>query len=70
VAKVLDEDSILTYKLPRSDNCDVMAGNLDKDVEKLKQSLDGLPQPQVKPPLIVVSGLPGTGKSFFLPQAD
>jgi predicted kinase len=42
-----------------------MAGNLDEDVEKLRQSLNGLPQPQVEPPLIVVSGLPGTGKSFF-----
>jgi predicted kinase len=42
-----------------------MAGSLDEDVEKLRQSLNGLPQPQVDPPLIVVSGLPGTGKSFF-----
>ena len=42
-----------------------MAGSLDEDVEKLRQSLNGLPQPQVEPPLIVVSGLPGTGKSFF-----
>jgi predicted kinase len=42
-----------------------MADSLDKDVEKLRQSLNGLPQPQVEPPLIVVSGLPGTGKSFF-----
>ena len=42
-----------------------MAGSLDEDVEKLRRSLNGLPQPQVKPPLIVVSGLPGTGKSFF-----
>jgi predicted kinase len=42
-----------------------MAINLDEDVEKLRGSLNGLPQPQVEPPLIVVSGLPGTGKSFF-----
>jgi len=42
-----------------------MAGNLDEDVQKLRQSLNGLPQPQVEPPFIVVSGLPGTGKSFF-----
>jgi predicted kinase len=42
-----------------------MTGSLDKDVEKLKQSLNSLPQPQVEPPLIVISGLPGTGKSFF-----
>jgi predicted kinase len=42
-----------------------MASILDEDVGKLRQSLNGFPQPQVKPPLIVVSGLPGTGKSFF-----
>jgi predicted kinase len=42
-----------------------VSGDLDEDVEKLRQSLHGLPQPQVEPPLIVVSGLPGTGKSFF-----
>jgi hypothetical protein len=65
VTKALDEDSILTHKLPHGDNCDVMAGNVDEDVEKLRQSLNGLPQPQVEPPLIIVSGLPGTGKSFF-----
>ncbi|MCJ7575121.1 MAG: ATP-binding protein [Dehalococcoidia bacterium] len=42
-----------------------MASSLDKDVEKLTGSLNNLPQPQVEPPLIVVSGLPGAGKSFF-----
>jgi len=42
-----------------------MASSLDKDVEKLKGSLNSLPQPQVESPLIVVSGLPGAGKSFF-----
>jgi predicted kinase len=51
--------------MTHGDNCDVMAGNLDEDVEKLRQSLNVLPQPQVEPPLILVSGLPGTGKSFF-----
>ena len=51
--------------MTHDDNCDVMAGSLDEDVEKLRQSLNGLPQPQVEPPLIVISGLPGTGKSFF-----
>jgi predicted kinase len=65
VTKALDEDNTLTRKLPHVDNCDVMAGSLDEDVEKLRQSLNVLPQPQVEPPLIVVSGLPGTGKSFF-----
>lgn len=42
-----------------------MASSLDEDVETLRTNLDGLPEPQVAPPLIVVSGLPGTGKSFF-----
>jgi len=42
-----------------------MAGSPDGDVEKLRQSLNTLPQPQVRPPLIGVSGVPGTGKSFF-----
>ena len=55
----------MTHNLPRGDNCVVMAGSLDKDVSTLRQSLNSLPQPQIEPSLIVVSGLPGTGKSFF-----
>lgn len=35
------------------------------DVRKLKQGLGELPEPAVNPVLIVVSGLPGTGKSYF-----
>lgn len=42
-----------------------MAVSLNEDVEKLRRSLNDLPQPQVEPPLVVISGLPGTGKSFF-----
>jgi len=42
-----------------------MASSFYEDIEKLRGSLGRLPQPQVEPPLIVVSGLPGTGKSFF-----
>jgi len=42
-----------------------MASSLREDVERLRGSLNGLPPPQVEPPLIVVSGLPGTGKSFL-----
>lgn len=41
------------------------ASTLNEDVESLRQSLGELPSPQIQPPLIVVSGLPGTGKSFF-----
>jgi len=42
-----------------------MPGSLTAEVEKLRQSLNGLPQPQVEPPFIVVSSLASTGKSFF-----
>lgn len=35
------------------------------DAQQLKQSLGKLPEPVVHPVLIVVSGLPGTGKSYF-----
>ncbi len=42
-----------------------MADILTEDMEKLRRSLGSLPQPQVEPPLVIVSGLPGTGKSFF-----
>ena len=42
-----------------------MASELNGDVERLRQSLEDLPPPQVEPPLVVISGLPGTGKSFF-----
>lgn len=42
-----------------------MASSLSEDVERLRQGLEGLPSPQVEPPFVVVSGLPGTGKSFF-----
>jgi predicted kinase len=38
---------------------------LADDVSVLKQSLPRLPEPTANPALIIVSGLPGTGKSFF-----
>jgi hypothetical protein len=38
------------------------------DVEILEQSLGELPEPMVEPPLIIVSGLPGSGKSYFCRQ--
>ena len=37
----------------------------DKDLLKLKESLGPLPEPVANPGLIVVSGLPGTGKTYF-----
>ncbi|MFC1915254.1 AAA family ATPase [Chloroflexota bacterium] len=35
------------------------------DAKQLSESLKQLPDPLVKPAFIVVSGLPGTGKSYF-----
>ena len=37
----------------------------NQDLEKLKESLDSLPEAVVNPGFVVVSGLPGTGKTFF-----
>lgn len=36
-----------------------------KDVQQLRESLRELPEPMVNPVFIVVSGLPGSGKSYF-----
>jgi hypothetical protein len=38
---------------------------LARDVARLKASLGELPEPVSKPIFVVVSGLPGTGKSYF-----
>jgi predicted kinase len=38
---------------------------LISDVRRLAESLGKLPEPAVKPTFIAVSGLPGTGKSYF-----
>jgi len=35
------------------------------DVRELKKALGELPEPVAKPALVIVSGLPGTGKSYF-----
>ena len=35
------------------------------DVQQLTESLGQLPEPMVEPTFIVVSGLPGTGKTYF-----
>ena len=35
------------------------------DVQRLKQGLEELPEPVANPVFVVVSGLPGTGKSYF-----
>ncbi len=42
------------------------AASISRDARRLLQSLDGsLPQPVHRPVLVAISGLPGTGKSFF-----
>ena len=41
------------------------SSQLVSDVKRLIDSLGELPEPMVKPAFIVVSGLPGTGKSHF-----
>ena len=41
---------------------------LTTDVEQLTESLGQLPEPAAEPALVVVSGLPGTGKSYFSAQ--
>ncbi len=38
---------------------------LISDVERLAESLGELPEPEARPAFIAVSGLPGTGKSYF-----
>jgi len=38
---------------------------LISDVQRLTEGLGELPEPVVKPAFIAVSGLPGTGKSYF-----
>ena len=39
--------------------------SLAADVERLSGSLGQLPEPEVNPTFVAVSGLPGTGKSYF-----
>jgi len=38
---------------------------LISDVQRLAESLGELPEPEAEPTFIVVSGLPGTGKTYF-----
>ena len=44
---------------------DVEDSRLLSDVQRLTECLGKLPEPVVKPAFIAVSGLPGTGKSYF-----
>jgi hypothetical protein len=43
----------------------VEKSQLISDVQRLTESLGELPEPVVRPTFIAVSGLPGTGKSYF-----
>ena len=40
----------------------------NSDVQRLTESLGELPEPVAEPTFIVVSGLPGTGKTYFCSQ--
>lgn len=44
---------------------DPVLNRLDNDVAKLRQAIARLPEPQANTPFVVVSGLPGSGKSYF-----
>jgi predicted kinase len=46
----------------------VEAAQLVSDVQRLFESLKQLPEPVANPTFVVVSGLPGTGKSYFCNQ--
>jgi predicted kinase len=43
----------------------VEQSQLNRDLSKLKESLGSLPEATANPGFVVVSGLPGTGKTFF-----
>jgi hypothetical protein len=43
-------------------------GIVQADVERLRGSLGPFPEAMARPPFVVVSGLPGTGKSHFCRQ--
>jgi len=43
----------------------MVVSQLSGDVKTLREGLGKLPEPVVRPSLVIVSGLPGTGKSYF-----
>lgn len=47
---------------------DELKASLEADVRRIEASLQPLPPPQPRPALVVVSGLPGSGKSHFSRQ--
>ncbi len=42
-----------------------VASQLVSDLQRLTDGLGEFPEPVVRPPFVAVSGLPGTGKSYF-----
>ncbi len=46
----------------------MLQSQVSADLVKIKEDLGSLPEPVVNPLFVVVSGLPGTGKSFFCRQ--
>jgi hypothetical protein len=52
----------MTEAIPQSGD---IRSQLTSDVERLTRSLGQLPEPMAEPSFIAVSGLPGTGKSYF-----
>jgi len=46
----------------------VEKAQLVSDARRLSESLGELPEPAAEPVLVVISGLPGTGKSYFSKQ--
>ncbi|MEW6034720.1 MAG: ATP-binding protein [Chloroflexota bacterium] len=45
-----------------------VSARVQADAKKLRESLGHIPEPMVAPPFVVVSGLPGSGKSYFCRQ--
>ena len=43
----------------------MVQSQINQDVDRLKQSLGSFPEAVASPAFVVVSGLPGTGKSYF-----
>ena len=55
----------LLHSPSRAYNCGVAHPRVTADVLQLAQALGPLPEPVAEPVLVVVTGLPGTGKSYF-----
>jgi len=61
----MSQEGRVVTNIPQSD---VQPGQLLADVERLTEGLGQLPEPMAEPCFIAISGLPGTGKSYFCGQ--